>query len=160
MRYSPTSVPEGTSRHGCRGKEAEGWLLLGVTVWQRARGTCPLWTAVVYATCSRVCHQKPERSFHSGGVPWPVCARCSGLYLAAPFGALVALGSLKRRAAPRRRLVGLAVACLPTVVTLGLEWTGIVAPSNLARALAALPAGAMIALLLVRAAAGEPGLIE
>jgi uncharacterized membrane protein len=135
-------------------------VLLGVTVWQRAEGRAPLWTALVYAAGSRICHQKPERTFHSAGVPWPVCARCSGLYLAAPFGALVASWSLKRRTAARRRLLWLAVASLPTAVTLGVEWAGIAAPSNLMRALAALPVGAMIAFVLIRTAAGESKAIE
>ena len=27
-----------------------------------------------------ICHQRPERSFHSAGVPLPVCARCTGLH--------------------------------------------------------------------------------
>lgn len=135
-------------------------LLLGVSVWQRARGPAPVWTAGVYLACSRICHQKPERSFQSAGVAWPVCARCSGLYLAAPFGAVVALASIRRRAPARRRLSWLVAASVPTAVTLVVEWAGLAAPSNLTRALAALPVGAMIAFILVRTAAGAPQAIE
>lgn len=29
-----------------------------------------------------VCHQLPQRSFHMGGYQLPLCARCSGMYLA------------------------------------------------------------------------------
>lgn len=28
-----------------------------------------------------ICHRKPERSFHIKGHQFPVCARCTGLYL-------------------------------------------------------------------------------
>lgn len=28
-----------------------------------------------------ICHRKPERSFHIKGYQFPVCARCTGLYL-------------------------------------------------------------------------------
>jgi uncharacterized membrane protein len=134
--------------------------VLAVTVWQRAHGQAMVWTTGVYVTCSHLCHQRPERSFHSAATPWPVCARCSGLYLAAPFGALAAVGSLRRRVAARRRLMWLAVASVPTALTLGAEWTGIAASSNLTRALTALPVGVMVAFILVRSAAGEPQAIE
>ena len=42
-----------------------------------------------------VCHQLPDRSFISGGFQQPVCARCSGIYVATVFG-LVALFFLYR----------------------------------------------------------------
>jgi uncharacterized membrane protein len=32
---------------------------------------------------SAVCHQFPEHSYHIAGVPLPLCARCTGLYLGA-----------------------------------------------------------------------------
>ncbi|MCI0477583.1 MAG: DUF2085 domain-containing protein [Anaerolineales bacterium] len=32
---------------------------------------------------SAVCHQFPEHSYHVAGVPLPLCARCTGLYLGA-----------------------------------------------------------------------------
>jgi uncharacterized membrane protein len=135
-------------------------MVLGAAVWQRARGEAPVWTTVVYTACSRVCHQKPERSFHFGGTAWPVCGRCSGLYFSAPFGALAALVSLRRRQGAGRHLAWLAVACVPTAFTLGTEWAGLAAWSNLTRALAALPAGVMLAFVLVRTAARAPETIE
>jgi uncharacterized membrane protein len=136
--------------------------MLGITAWQRAHGGVPIGTGAVYAACSFICHQKPERSFHWAAAPWPVCARCSGLYLAAPFGAVAALGSLnmKRRLSRRASLLWLAAACVPTAVTLGVEWAGLAAPSNLVRALSAVPAGAMIAFILIRTAASQPQPIE
>ena len=131
-------------------------IVLGAAAWQRAGGGS-VWSTVVYVAASRVCHQRPERSFHSGGVQWPVCARCSGLYLAAPFGACAAALTLRRRRASRTdRAVGwLLVAAVPTAITFGLEFLGLAAPSNLVRALAALPLGAMLAVVLVRTAAGS-----
>jgi uncharacterized membrane protein len=135
-------------------------LVLGAAVWPPAATGQPVWTSLVYAVASRVCHQRPERSFHTGAVQWPVCARCSGLYLAAPAGALAALVSIARRHPARRRLWWLAVAAVPTAVTFGAEWIGLAAPGNLARAVAAAPLGAMVAFVLVRVSAGEPGAIE
>jgi hypothetical protein len=74
-------------------------LLLGATLWPAAivsaAGASPVptpraWNAAVYFLASRICHQRPERSFHYRDTAWPVCARCTGLYLAAPLGGAVA----------------------------------------------------------------------
>ncbi|HUF47023.1 MAG TPA: DUF2085 domain-containing protein [Vicinamibacterales bacterium] len=109
----------------------------------------PAWRAVVYLAAARVCHQQPERSFHTAGQSWPVCARCSGLYLAAPFGAVLAgLGFGRRGLAGRARLF-LALAAVPTAVTLGLEWLNLLPMTNAIRFLAALPLGAAVALVIV-----------
>ena len=66
-------------------------LVLAASVWQRASDGPTTWTAIVHGIGSRICHQRPERSFHTAGAQWPVCGRCSGLYLAVPLGALLAL---------------------------------------------------------------------
>jgi len=63
-------------------------LAAGGAVWHRAShpdDRPALGAAVVYLAGGRICHQRPERSFATRDVQWPVCARCSGLYLAAPF---------------------------------------------------------------------------
>jgi Predicted membrane protein (DUF2085) len=106
-------------------------VVLGGAVAGRSHGAVPVWTSLVYFTASTLCHQKPARSFQTADVTWPVCARCSGLYLSAPFGAVAGLASFG----------------------LGLEWMGVAAPSNLVRAASALPLGAAIAFVLVRTAA-------
>jgi uncharacterized membrane protein len=129
-------------------------VLAGAT-FELANGRAPLWSGVVYAAASKVCHQRPERSFHTAGVKWPVCGRCSGLYLAAPIGALVAGIAIRRRRSAPRQLAWLALAAVPTAITLAVEWLNLAPVSNVVRALAALPLGAMIAFVLVRAAAGE-----
>jgi uncharacterized membrane protein len=130
--------------------------ILASVVWARQGGHAPLWTMAVYAIGARICHQLPDRSFFTHGVQWPVCARCAGLYAAAPVGAILAWASRGRRwpwAEPVWPLF--LVAALPTAVTLAIEWPGFGSPSNLTRAVAALPLGAAVTFLIVRAAAGR-----
>lgn len=127
-------------------------LAAGGAVWHRAshpdRGP-GLPVTVVYLAGGRLCHQRPERSFATRDVQWPVCARCSGLYLAAPFGALAWFA--------RRRYVGrgvriLALAAIPTALTLLWEWGGMGTPSNLIRFTTALPLGAAVMWVLLQVA--------
>jgi uncharacterized membrane protein len=133
------------------------WPLLIVTAaWRDGTGRLPAWSAFVYLAGAGVCHQKPERSFHTAGVQWPVCGRCSGLYLAAPIGAVAASIAMRRRRVRGRTLVWLAVAALPTAATLVLEFLTPVPVGNMARAAAALPLGAAVAFVVV-ATAAEPG---
>lgn len=126
-------------------------LAAGGAVWHRAShpdDRPALGAAVVYLAGGRICHQRPERSFATRGVQWPVCARCSGLYLAAPFGAL-ALFARRRSSAPLRLL---ALAAIPTALTLLWEWGGMGTPSNLIRFTTALPLGAAVMWVLVQVA--------
>jgi len=139
-------------------------LILTAAVWDRAATGGSISSQAIYFACSRICHQRPERSFYTAGIKWPVCGRCSGLYFSAPVGAVAAMIARRRRSptesanhrTDRRWLI---LSSLPTVVTLALEWSG--APvTTLARALAALPLGAAIAFVIVRIAAGRPKAIE
>jgi len=107
----------------------------------------PLWVAAVYLASGQVCHQKPERSFQTQGVMWPVCARCSGLYLAAPFAAVIAVSRRRVTTHPPLRL--LAVAAVPTALTLFWEWGGLGMPPNLWRLATALPLGAAVTIVLI-----------
>ena len=129
-------------------------IVLGGAVVARAHDTAPAFVTTVYVATSRICHQKPERSFHSAGVKWPVCGRCSGLYLGGAAGALAWLVMRRRRAASPL-LAWLAVAAVPTALTVVLEWTGLAGVGNAARALAGIPLGAMIALVVVNTAADK-----
>jgi hypothetical protein len=123
--------------------------------------------ALVYAAGAVVCHQRSERSFVTRGVAWPVCGRCAGLYLSAPFGAAAALavgrarrGDLRARrriaalAARWRRPRGarrlLAVAAAPVALTIVVEWAG-VPIATAARAASAAPLGAALAWTIVTA---------
>jgi uncharacterized membrane protein len=126
---------------------------LPAATWSAGRLHEPGWAAAlaiaVYAVGAAVCHQLPARSFHFGVAQMPVCARCTGIYLGAAVAALVALVSRTsaaagggREAHSARRLV--AVAAVPTALTLAFEWATGVTPSNGLRALAGLPLGAAI----------------
>lgn len=106
-----------------------------------------VWVAAVYLAAGQVCHQKPGRSFETQGVQWPVCARCSGLYLAAPFAALVAVS--RRRSPQLRPLRLLAMAAVPTALTLFWEWGGLGMPPNLWRFATALPLSAAVTMVLI-----------
>ena len=56
--------------------------------------------ALVRVAGARVCHQRPDRSFHLSGRPMPVCGRCAGLYVSGALGLLaVAIGGRPRQAA-------------------------------------------------------------
>jgi uncharacterized membrane protein len=145
-------------------------LVMAAAVWDRAATGGSVWTHVLYVAASRICHQRPERSFHTAGVKWPVCGRCSGLYLAAPAGALAAVSVVRRRRRVNPRAAGrrirndlvaiLLLASVPTAVTLVGEWTGLLPVTTLVRALAALPLGAAIGFAIVRVAARPPRAIE
>ena len=131
------------------------WLVaLGAAISPRVRASVPLVPAVVYAAASRVCHQNPDRSFHTAGRQWPVCARCAGLYLTAPVGAFLAL---RRRAALSRRaaIAALTTFGTPTAISFAAEHLAGLPMTNAARFAAALPLGAIIAWIII-ITAGTP----
>jgi uncharacterized membrane protein len=108
----------------------------------------PTLKAIVYGAGALVCHQRPERSFHVHASQLPVCARCTGLYLA---GALGALAGWLGVATPRRgSRAFLFAAAIPTLITLAVEWSRLGAPGNVVRAMAALPLGGVTGWLFVR----------
>lgn len=108
---------------------------------------------VTYLVAARVCHQRPDRSFHLHGQPLPVCGRCAGLYLSGTAGLFAGL-ALRRRdrrpsvstgagraAALSPRVIWLAAAALPTALTWSLEMSGLWNPGTPLRGLAAVPLG-------------------
>ena len=115
--------------------------------------------AIVYETAGLICHQRPERSFHLAGIQLPVCARCFGLYASGAAGAVMAcLAGLSGtgRAPTRSAAFAIAAAAIPTALTLIVEWIGLIHPGGLARAIAAVPLGAMAGWLFVRLLVLEP----
>ncbi|MEO8075277.1 MAG: DUF2085 domain-containing protein [Acidobacteriota bacterium] len=141
-------------------------LTLGAVLWCATlflapfavRGSHPylaVAAASVYGGASLICHQRPERSFHLGGVQQPVCARCAGLYVSGCFGALAAWVGGRRPRVPRRTRTVLALAAIPTAITFGVELLGLAYPSNSLRAISALPLGAAAAWVFVRALRAE-----
>jgi len=137
--------------------------------------------AGVYAVGSLVCHQLPERSYHLWTAQMPVCARCTGIYFGAVLGASAgairtakavrppslrdgeAGRSAKREGASPtnavarnvnpawRPRIALALAAVPTVVSLVYEWATGNAPSHAIRAAAGVPLGVVVAWLIVAA---------
>jgi uncharacterized membrane protein len=126
-------------------------VVLGAALVDRFDHEPSLASHVVYVAASHVCHQRTDRSFRTRGHQWPVCARCAGLYLAAPFGVAIAIGSRRCRGrAVLARLV--AGAAIPLAATWIAEAVlGMPVPA-LVRFATAIPLGAAVALALVRLA--------
>ena len=133
-------------------------LALGAAAWAAAIWWAPLeararseaapsarWTAAaVYRIGGLICHQDARRSFHVDGVQLPVCARCAGLYLALPFGCLLAAragAAISRRQA----LTMLAAGSAPTALIWAAEAAGALQPSGVVRAAAAVPLSIAVA---------------
>ena len=120
---------------------------------RRAAAGSPLAIAAgtVYLAGSIICHQQARRSFHFEGIQLPVCARCTGIYAAAPFGLLCAWlfrrrTSARRNAArdPARWRNWLIAAALPTAITVLVEWvSGTMVPGPV-RAAAGVPIGFVV----------------
>jgi uncharacterized membrane protein len=133
---------------------AVAWpILLTAATAERIHHTAPWASTLTYVVAGQVCHQRPARSFHTAGVQWPVCGRCSGLYLAAPVGAIAAF-LVGRRRTSRPSIAWLAAAAAPTAITFVIEKAGIAAVGNGMRFAAALPLGLALAWVLVRTASG------
>lgn len=133
-----------------------GPLLLGAALGARIAGAGPVWTTIVYSAAGFVCHQRPDRSFFTAGVQWPVCGRCAGLYLAAPIGAIAAL--VVRRARRGDRVpAALVVAALPTAASWLAEHVLGLPQTNVLRAALAVPLGAAVAFAIVRVAPDRVG---
>jgi uncharacterized membrane protein len=97
----------------------------------------------VYVVGHLVCHQLPARSFHLWMTPLPVCARCTGIYVAAALTAIVLRGQfVTPRSNPK---VVVLAALVPTAATLVFEWTTGVMPPHWVRAAAGIPLGAAVA---------------
>ena len=120
-----------------------------------AAESAPAITATVYAISSRICHQMPDRSFEVSGIQMPVCARCAGLYASGALGALLGWLVVSRIEVRRRQLL-LLVAAAPTAITWTLEFVGIMAFSNVARAVAALPLGLVTGWVFVQLLREQP----
>jgi uncharacterized membrane protein len=128
-------------------------------VVSEARTGSSVWTDAVRLVGSRICHQRADRSFHSAGVVWPVCARCSGLYLGGAASAWLGLLVVAFRASAQVRRL-LLLAGVPTILTWIAEWMFALPISNVVRFTAAVPLGAAIAFAIVQAASGRPRSIE
>ena len=133
------------------------WVLLLLTApIALSRGALPVGTLATYKAASILCHQKAERSFAVANAQMPVCARCFGLYLAGAVGALAAFVSRRRGATGGRAVrLMLAVAAVPMLLSVGLEWVGAIQGSNESRFISALPLGLVAGWLLERTIEGD-----
>ena len=107
---------------------------------------------VLYAIGSLICHQIPERSFYLHGFQLPVCARCLGLYAGGAAGSVAAV-FVARAFTARQAPMVTAIAAVPTVITVAVEWGAGWPVSNVVRAAAILPLGLAVAFVVVRAVA-------
>ena len=108
----------------------------------------------LYALGSRICHQRPDRSFHLFAAQLPVCARCMGIYLGAAAGLLVTLsGRIRQRLSSTSARALLLGGAAPTVITLLLEWSGAWPGSNDARAAAGFLLGLAVAFVVAQGVA-------
>lgn len=152
----------------------------GAVLWTMLLVVAPEWSAVpkgrgvrrvaaglTYLVGSRICHQRPERSFHRHGRALPVCGRCTGLYVAATLGLLAGVLTGRPRrwpgaatsapslpAAIDARAAWLAVAAVPTLLTWSLEMLGVWDPGTSFRAAAALPLGVVAGLVIATSGRG------
>ena len=102
--------------------------------------------AIIFSVGSLICHQIPERSFFWAGQQFPVCARCTGLYVS---GTLVLIAWIAIRTARRRPIAIdpgvalrlLAIVSVPTAVSLATGMAGVWDGSNVTRAVLAAPLG-------------------
>jgi uncharacterized membrane protein len=104
---------------------------------------------LIFSIAGLICHQRPDRSFFWAGHQFPVCARCTGLYVSAALGLI---GWLSVRASgwrpsrlidPRAVRTLFIVAGLPTAISLATGALGVWDGSNATRAVLALPLGAI-----------------
>jgi uncharacterized membrane protein len=83
---------------------ASGLLGLAITpAWFASHGQFAA-TAAIFTFFSKVCHQRPERSFMLFGAQVAVCVRCVGIYAGAALGSL-----LRVRTAVAIRALGAAL---------------------------------------------------
>lgn len=111
--------------------------------------------ATIYSAAGIVCHQRATRSFHLNGVQLPVCARCAGLYFSGALGAIVAWLVSRQPKAPSGTRRMLLLASIPTALSVAIEFAGLAYPSNLVRALCAVPLGTAAAWIFVQSLRSE-----
>ncbi|HEU4479653.1 MAG TPA: DUF2085 domain-containing protein, partial [Pyrinomonadaceae bacterium] len=108
----------------------------------------------LYQAFSYACHQQPERSFFIAGLPFAVCARCTGLYIGFALAAVLypLLTWLRRTNPPERKWLFLAVG--PLAIDFGLGLLGIWHNTHTSRFLTGALLGAVVVFYVM------PALVE
>jgi uncharacterized membrane protein len=107
-----------------------------------------LFVAIIFSIGAVICHQRPERSFFWDAHQFPVCARCTALYLSGAVGLMAwVVVKLARRWRPmsfdpRVAVRLIVIAAIPTAVSVASGAIGAWDGTNITRALLALPLGA------------------
>lgn len=73
----------------------------------------PRWEAFIFETCDPFCHQIAARSFHVAGHVFPLCARCTGMWLGITLGVAFAMVRVLRH----RWWIGTGMAVLATAAS-------------------------------------------
>ncbi len=120
-----------------------------------AGGRASLAVSVIYAAGSVVCHQRPDRSLTTCTRQWPVCGRCSGLYLGAAAGVLLAAAGVGRRGSWQQWRTRVLLSAIPTAALWLGEVAGLGDPGTTLRLALALPPGIVTALWLAAVSRGD-----
>jgi len=90
--------------------------VIGVWMWGTPPGIDGKVDAVAYA----ICHRIPSHSFLINGLPMPLCARCTGIYLGVMTSFLIAVASGRTRVSrlPPLRVIAVLVGF---VVLMGID---------------------------------------
>jgi uncharacterized membrane protein len=84
-----------------------------ILTWNFLSHSPPGYYAKAFSIGSSVCHQIPSHSFNVGTVQFPVCTRCTGLYMGSFIGIVYAFLSGKKIAIPKTKfLIFLAILFL------------------------------------------------
>ena len=98
----------------------------------------------------KICHHISSRCFFHDGVPWSVCARCSGMY--AGWLIIVALGSIAPNSCLGfRSLCWIFLVFVAAVLLVFVERIGLIITTNNLRAVLGLPLGIFPSCLLILA---------
>jgi uncharacterized membrane protein len=114
--------------------------------------------SIAYAFGALICHQRPERSFFWGVHQFPVCARCTGLYLSSAAGVIGWMSVKAMRhwrqvpIDPRIARNVMIAAMLPTAVSVASGTLGLWDGTNVVRAALALPLGACAGMIVAAVA--------
>ena len=77
-------------------------VIAGFLTWLFISNSLPGCYGKILTVGSSVCHQLPSHSFSVGDVQFPVCARCTGLYLGSFIGLAYAVISGKKKGIPEK----------------------------------------------------------